>query len=179
MGRNANTDFPIDPSLIAAVESVFIRVAQTPVDFIEAPSAWHKAGVQIRAEVKRNQHGRARADLDYRSKNELRFLLADRDGESCAYCGCSFPFLDSATVDHVIPYQVIGHWEPWNLVLACEPCNTHKGNRVPKAFQPVVWALLYQAAKQVYLSRDTDTAKPVQLALFDTTKNNSEHGGQA
>lgn len=57
-------------------------------------------------------------------KNVMR-----RDRQQCQYCGATH---GDMTVDHVIP-KVRGGQETWeNLVCACMPCNTKKGDRTPK-----------------------------------------------
>ncbi|TSB24021.1 HNH endonuclease [Streptomyces benahoarensis] len=58
--------------------------------------------------------------------------LARRDGRHCTYCKTPFSaHLRNATVDHVIPVSLFLTWRLENLVLACRPCNTAKGNRLP------------------------------------------------
>ncbi|NTV01466.1 MAG: HNH endonuclease [Chlorobiaceae bacterium] len=51
-----------------------------------------------------------------------------RDGFRCQYCGRKDVPL---TIDHVMPKSRGGEdtWE--NLITACRPCNTSKGNRTP------------------------------------------------
>lgn len=50
-----------------------------------------------------------------------------RDEYSCQYCGRK----GNLTIDHVIP-KSRGGPESWeNLVAACHPCNSKKGNRTP------------------------------------------------
>lgn len=52
--------------------------------------------------------------------------LLKRDGNACVYCGCKNK--KSLTIDHVIP-QSRGGKDTWeNLVIACSPCNSKKGN---------------------------------------------------
>jgi len=55
--------------------------------------------------------------------------ILKRDGHKCAYCGRGDLPL---TIDHVIPRSKNGEdsWE--NLVAACLPCNSKKGNRTPE-----------------------------------------------
>ncbi|GAA3531460.1 hypothetical protein GCM10022419_008200 [Nonomuraea rosea] len=73
----------------------------------------------------------------------FRALLAFRDGPRCFYCRA--PFADpstEATFDHYLPsalWLTGRHNAPWNLVLACDPCNGAKGDRLP---WPLVWLLL-------------------------------------
>lgn len=50
-----------------------------------------------------------------------------RDGHACQYCGST----RKLTVDHVIPRAQGGSHSWDNVVTACEPCNTRKGNRTP------------------------------------------------
>lgn len=45
--------------------------------------------------------------------------------QPCTYCGRG-----RGTVDHLRPRVRGGHWEVWNLVPACERCNTFKGGKL-------------------------------------------------
>ncbi|OUL22744.1 HNH endonuclease [Nostoc sp. RF31YmG] len=50
-----------------------------------------------------------------------------RDHHSCQYCGSK----KSLTLDHVIPRSQGGPHTWNNVVIACEKCNSYKGNRTP------------------------------------------------
>jgi 5-methylcytosine-specific restriction endonuclease McrA len=66
--------------------------------------------------------------VEYRSTALSRKNLFRRDGFRCQYCGGKEAEL---TLDHVIPKSRGGE-ESWeNLVTACKPCNSKKGNRTP------------------------------------------------
>lgn len=54
-----------------------------------------------------------------------------RDASSCQYCGSG----RNLTLDHVIPRSRGGQTKWTNLVTACSPCNSVKGNRTPKEAQ--------------------------------------------
>ncbi|HET7565438.1 MAG TPA: HNH endonuclease [Gemmatimonadaceae bacterium] len=61
------------------------------------------------------------------------FLFA-RDHYRCQYCGRTLAELkprESLTRDHLIPLSRGGTNEWTNVVAACSPCNTRKGNRMP------------------------------------------------
>ena len=61
------------------------------------------------------------------------FLFA-RDHYCCQYCGRAASELkvrESLTRDHVIPISRGGGNDWGNVVTACSPCNTRKGNRLP------------------------------------------------
>ena len=61
------------------------------------------------------------------------FLFA-RDGYRCQYCGRTAADLrprESLTRDHLIPMSRGGTNDWSNVVTACSPCNTRKGNRLP------------------------------------------------
>jgi 5-methylcytosine-specific restriction endonuclease McrA len=61
------------------------------------------------------------------------FLFA-RDGYRCQYCGRTQVELkprEQLTRDHLIPLSRGGLNEWTNVVTACSPCNTRKGNRMP------------------------------------------------
>lgn len=62
------------------------------------------------------------------------FLFA-RDRYRCQYCGRHATELkprESLTRDHLIPLSRGGTNEWNNVVTACSPCNTRKGNRLPE-----------------------------------------------
>ena len=54
-----------------------------------------------------------------------RSMIYRRDGNRCQYCGST----RSLTIDHVVPKSRGGEDTWQNLVVACGPCNTKKGDR--------------------------------------------------
>ena len=56
-----------------------------------------------------------------------RFNVFLRDRFTCQYCGEAFPS-PALTFEHVIPRSRGGQTTWSNIVTACEPCNTAKGN---------------------------------------------------
>lgn len=81
-------------------------------------------------------------------RRRVRLLLADRDGERCFYCRRpADPF--ALTFDHFAPACLLPVSEPWNLVLACDPCNQAKRDRLPRG---LVWVLLSCDVK-AYIAR--------------------------
>jgi 5-methylcytosine-specific restriction endonuclease McrA len=59
-----------------------------------------------------------------------RRALLMRDHAECQYCGARPPRKD-LTVDHVLPKSRGGKTTWDNVVIACKPCNSRKGNRTP------------------------------------------------
>jgi 5-methylcytosine-specific restriction endonuclease McrA len=58
------------------------------------------------------------------SHKPSRAMIYKRDKNSCQYCGST----RNLTIDHVVP-RCRGGDDSWeNLVVACSPCNTRKGN---------------------------------------------------
>jgi 5-methylcytosine-specific restriction endonuclease McrA len=58
------------------------------------------------------------------SHRPSKTMIYKRDSNSCQYCGST----RNLTIDHVIP-KCRGGEDTWeNLVVACGPCNTKKGN---------------------------------------------------
>ena len=60
------------------------------------------------------------------TKKRRRLLEAN---PSCTYCGCKLTW-ESATVDHLVPRSKGGTDAMDNLVLACQPCNLRKADRL-------------------------------------------------
>ena len=70
----------------------------------------------------------------FRRQVRNTFLFA-RDRYRCQYCGRTAAELkprESLTRDHLIPLSRGGTNEWTNVVAACSPCNTRKGNRMPE-----------------------------------------------
>lgn len=86
-----------------------------------------------------------------KEKTQVRFSKSNvylRDQYACCYCGSSVAKRE-ATMDHVVPLSRGGrtNWE--NIVTACAPCNSAKGNRVGpewrpkyKPYKPGYWELV-------------------------------------
>jgi len=88
--------------------------------------------------------------VEYRHAVLSRKNIFRRDGYRCQYCGRNDLQL---TLDHVIPKSRGGEDRWDNLITACKPCNTLKGNRTPieagmtmlhKPFRPSHIALMRQ-----------------------------------
>lgn len=56
-------------------------------------------------------------------KSEVRQLVLKESYHTCRYCN-----RPGTTIDHVIPLSRGGNNYYWNLVCACEECNTAKGD---------------------------------------------------
>ena len=52
---------------------------------------------------------------------------AGRRGLKCRFCECGLT-KDTFTFDHKIPQSKGGTWERSNLIIACEPCNSQRGD---------------------------------------------------
>ncbi|MEW1568290.1 HNH endonuclease [Streptomyces sp. NPDC093509] len=126
-----DTEQPMDPMLVQAIEAAYRMVSLTVVEFVPAPRAWHEA----------NSRGGVNGP-SARRKAHIKMELGKRDGFQCAYCARSFVDLDDATLDHVIPNVVVGHWQTWNLLLSCYACNHAKSDNVPLVLLPVLCSLL-------------------------------------
>jgi len=96
-----------------------------------------------------------------------------RDRHTCQYCGKTHREL---TLDHVIPRSLGGETNWLNVVAACRPCNTKKGNMNPeevgmklkrKPFRPKFMALLFPP----HLATDDFKASWSKYLSFAQTEN--------
>jgi predicted restriction endonuclease len=82
---------------------------------------------------------------DHHRSNEMKFpsitrqSLSEAQNHRCCYCGCGMTLEDDmsptmATREHVIPRALGGPTEWWNLVAACNECNTLRGHMSALAF---------------------------------------------
>lgn len=84
------------------------------------------------------------------TKAQRESILA-RDGTVCQYCGLQDK-PERLVIEHVIPAVYDGPAQPYNLVVACIPCNRRKNQRVwiPRNFSVITegqdaWAARVQA----------------------------------
>nr|WP_202527731.1 HNH endonuclease [Streptomyces sp. SID5770] len=68
--------------------------------------------------------------LNAARRRSRKAQLAARDGWRCAYCRHPFKDLREATMDHVVPISLYRTWSANALVLACQPCNHIKADRL-------------------------------------------------
>jgi 5-methylcytosine-specific restriction endonuclease McrA len=110
-------------------------------DFVSYDFAnWCDLPVGIEDEVIRTPDRRVRIprviQLVYYDRvphREVRFTRRNifyRDKSRCQYCGKVFPQRE-LNLDHVVPLSRGGRSAWDNVVAACVPCNSRKGNRTP------------------------------------------------
>lgn len=85
-------------------------------------------------------HGAIKADLlmflrpktseTYFVSPSLKVKIFKRDGSFCQYCADNKPY--EYIIEHVIPASIGGVGRDFNLVVACQKCNTKKRNKVWK-----------------------------------------------
>jgi 5-methylcytosine-specific restriction endonuclease McrA len=61
-------------------------------------------------------------------------------GSLCPYCGEPMTLDRPPTRDRLIPGKRGGSYEPENIVIACEPCNTDRGAWSLRAFSAALAA---------------------------------------
>lgn len=67
-------------------------------------------------------------------RQSTRLAIYLRDGCACAYCGRGIERGISLTLDHLHPHSLGGGNRVTNLVTACKPCNSSRGDRPITAF---------------------------------------------
>ena len=102
--------------------------------------------------------------FDRMPRKEVKFTrhnIFERDKCTCQYCGKHFEKRD-LNLDHVIPRDKGGAttWE--NIVCSCIPCNTRKGNRLPR-----------QAGMQLIRKPERPKWRPFVHITFDSQVHDS------
>ena len=77
-------------------------------------------------------------------RQDKRLAIYMRDGHACVYCSTH----DKLSLDHVVAVSHGGTNSESNLVTACMPCNTARGNKTVKAFAPEAVARIKQATRK-------------------------------
>lgn len=122
-----------EPLCIISARRALVLVLADKADVItESTDAFRSARVTVAApSVIRLRYY---VKVPYRAALPLnRRNLSGRDGGRCQYCGDR-----GSTIDHVVPRSRGGGHEWTNVVLACLPCNSRKGDRL---LAELGWAL--------------------------------------
>lgn len=123
----------MDNLLIEPNKSILVlNASYEPINFTN----WKRAIILILKEKAQRLSARVIRLVNYiklpiekiMANKPSRLMIYKRDDHMCQYCGS----IKNLTIDHVIPRSRGGQdtWE--NMVVACMPCNTHKGDKTPE-----------------------------------------------
>jgi hypothetical protein len=78
-----------------------------------------------------------------RKHEQYRVFLSAFQGDKCFYCGTADE--GRLHIDHVIPWSFVLEDRVWNLVLACQSCNSRKRDRTPN--EPAISKIMERNSK--------------------------------
>lgn len=116
---------------------------------------------------KHDPQGYARSQRKQKIPEPIRWIVWRRDGFKCIYC---LSETASLTLDHVVPEEQGGNFQPENLVTACGSCNNKKGILSLKEFAELEW--LQKKRKQnlrTSTTKQTQQAKTLEDLLLVTS----------
>ena len=122
-----------------------------------------------------------RLPLSHRIRRDaIVIALADRDGDRCWYCGCSFDDREDGgsrtlTLDHVAPTAAGGGWSLENLRLCCRTCNQRKGPLGADAYEGS--GPLAHRRRQMYLEELEELGVVPPKRSFEVTNRLSDSVG--
>jgi len=82
---------------------------------------------------------------------KIRQRILDRDGHTCQVCG-----MNGNSVDHIIPRNLGGSYEEWNLQTLCISCNSAKGGRFFNTIRTPLTLPVLVSPKNDSKSHDSD-----------------------
>ena len=136
-----------EPIMVVGAKRAIILILSEKVDALENyRELIHSTylTLPLPSVIKLKQYAKIRRkDIVLSRKNVLK-----RDNHTCQYCGIrSVPM----TIDHIIPRQRGGEDSWYNLVAACVPCNTHKGNQSQKEAKMILHKKPRKPTMNLYL----------------------------
>lgn len=106
--------------------------------------------------------------IPYKSVVLTRQNVFKRDGFECQYCGTK----NDLTLDHVIP-KARGGKSTWkNLITACRPCNTRKGDYTPEEIGYDLKKVPYKPSYILFLRDISGYAHDEWIPYLKTGTNN-------
>lgn len=146
-----------EPINVCTVKRAIVLMLKNKASSLECSSrTYHSAAAAIAVPnvIKLNYYVRVpRGDVRRVSR---RAVLA-RDSHSCQYCGSR----SHLTIDHVVPRSRGGKSSWDNIVTSCAPCNSRKGDRLPREANMVLKApprppdplsFIYMAVNEIHRS---------------------------
>lgn len=95
-------------------------------DFVPAYPSYIKrygdkpaCSMRCAAELRRKHNPIKRGELNRTEWHKIRASVIERDGGVCARCGSAF----NLSVHHIIPYRIVKHDNPDNLITLCRKCH--------------------------------------------------------
>jgi 5-methylcytosine-specific restriction endonuclease McrA len=112
-------------------------------------------------------------------RDAVVIALAERDGDRCWYCGCSFDDDGSRalTIDHVNPVTGGGGSTLDNLRLCCRTCNQRKGSLGAGAYERS--DLLARRRRQIYREELKNLKRGVDPADRRSSPDDTNPGGSS
>ena len=121
-----NQDFR--PISVCSVKRAFVLVFMNKVEMVSSfnGTKFHTVDQEfnIPAVVRLQNY----VNVPYRGVELTRLNVFKRDSHLCQYCGSK----GDLSLDHVLPRSRGGSSSWKNLVTACKPCNTRKGDETPE-----------------------------------------------
>ena len=121
-----NQDF--SPLSVCTVQRAFLLVYLEKADLITESSDMQLHSVSRIFPMPSVIRLKIYIHIPYKSVILSRQNIFKRDNYQCQYCGTSHDL----TIDHVVPKARGGKTTWSNLVTACRPCNTRKGDYTPE-----------------------------------------------
>jgi 5-methylcytosine-specific restriction endonuclease McrA len=121
-----NQDFR--PISVCSIQRAFVLVFMKKVEMVTPfnGNKFHTVDNEfsIPAVVRLQQY----INVPYRGVELSRLNIFKRDNHACQYCGSD----KDLSIDHVLPRSRGGGSSWKNLVAACKPCNSRKGDETPE-----------------------------------------------
>lgn len=127
MGKALVLNASYEPLSVVPARRAVVLVVREKADVIEAAAEeWHAERLTMAVPSVIRLRRFVRVPYHRRVPLNRRAVFA-RDSHRCQYCGIA-----AENLDHVLPRSRGGDhtWE--NVVAACRPCNTRKGDRTPE-----------------------------------------------
>jgi 5-methylcytosine-specific restriction endonuclease McrA len=126
MGRALVLNASYEPLSVVSARRAVVLLVRDKAELIHSrDTVWHSETMEV--PVPTVIRLRRYVKVPYRRRIPLtRRAVFARDSHACQYCGSG-----AENLDHVLPRSRGGEhtWE--NVVAACRPCNTRKGDRTP------------------------------------------------
>src|SRR3990170_4226237 len=115
-----------EPLTVVPIRRAVVLVVRNKAELVHTrEQRWHSEHLDIPVPTVIRLRRYVRVPYRRRIALSRRAVFA-RDLNRCQYCGGS-----AENLDHVVPRSRGGTHEWDNVVAACRPCNTRKGNRTP------------------------------------------------
>lgn len=143
--RKRSADYPVKPHIVAHLTALGIPNDEALIDIIKSVADQFVDTAKDPVTRRSNKKKKTIGDLRAGDRRLYSEIMAEQD-DRCVVCGAPFDSRTEPTLDHVIPWRLVGDIpDGANYQFLCSECNSSKGSYLSSLQSPHFFNWVYSA----------------------------------